>query len=651
MRGIRGVRGVVLFVGLGAVLGVAPASAWNLPTPVTDRAVSSRNPLVAMDAQGRSVGIWTTTATPAVSSSWRVAGATRVLGGPWTALPAPISGTGVDSGADVNTRSLALDVADNGAAIAAWIAGANRELQSATSTAFGSPFGAVTTMTVPAGPGSTCTNNTALADDQVVGPTAALGASVRGYLAWTAPCGGTSNGNFQLVKETDANGGFIGGVTKAGKGQFGIGPELAYDPASGRTLVMFNESGLTVKELENGIVQPNPSNYGTGRQDPQIRVQADGTRVIAWREPAVPALKVQIGAGAPVQVNPMGESAGFYRMDAGADGTIAIAWRRSDFSIAAAVRSPVTGTWGPAHTISDTDTKQFDVAVSDTGVGYVVWNRDAGSFVQLEAAILDPQDPGRAPGAPYQFQPVPEILVSPGDTRIGGGVGDVGWPRVAVTAGGTAQVLFPFVSETTPQVRFAIGSIVSPIDRSTPPPQGPPTAGPPPGPTPAAPSAAPAPDTRAPRITGFVASRREFGTGARLDRVLVRERRRSVVYLKRRSALRVGTVLRWSQDEPGTARITIEHEGCFTFRYNGKPSQSLNRCAKGEIRDGVVYSRTLKAKTGANRLTYLGLRQGKRPKLRVGGLYRAQLTVTDAAGNRSAPKRLPLEIDGSLADD
>jgi hypothetical protein len=648
---MRSLRGVVLLSGLGAVLGAAPALAWNLPTPVTDRAVSSQNPLVAMDAQGRSVGIWTTTGTPAVSSSWRVAGATRVLGGAWTPLPAPISGTGVDSGADVNTRSLALDVAGDGAAIAAWIAGANRELQSATSTAFGSPFGGVTTMTVPAGPGSTCTNNTALADDQVVGPTAELGPSVRGYLAWTAPCGGTSNGNFQLVKETDANGNFIGGVTKAGKGQFGIGPELAYDPATGRTLVMFNESGLTVKELENGIVQPNPSNYGTGRQDPQIRVQPDGTRIIAWREPAVPALKVQIGAGTPQQVNPMGESAGFYRMDAGADGTVAIAWRRSDFSIAAAVRSPVTGTWGPAHTISDPGTKQFDVAVSDTGVGYVVWNRDAGSFVQLEAAILDPQDPGRAPGTPFQFQPVPEILVSPGDTQIAGSVGDVGWPRVAVTAAGTAQVLFPFVAGSNPQVTFAIGSIVSPIDRSTPPPQEPPTGGPPPGPAPAAPSAAPAADTRAPRISGFVASRREFGTGERLDRVLVRERRRSVVYLKRRSALRVGTVLRWSQDEPGTARITISHEGCFTFRYNGKPSQSLNRCAKGLIRDGVVYSRTLKSKTGANRLTYLGLRQGKRPKLRVGGLYRAELTVTDAAGNRSAPKRLPLEVDGSLADD
>ena len=93
----------------------------------------------------------------------------------------------------------------------------------------------------------------------------------------------------------------------------------------------------------------------------------------------------------------------------------------------------------------------------------------------------------------------------------------------------------------------------------------------------------------------------------------------------------------------------ISHKGCFTFTVHGTPEQSLNVCKRGPL-DGNVFVKSVKGKRGANSLTYFGLRQGSRPKLRAGGLYKATIVVTDAAGNRSSPRVQELAVDASLAD-
>jgi hypothetical protein len=656
-------RGVAALLITIAAACAPPAAAWDTPVAITPAGggTSAQNPQVAMDGQGRAVGIWTRSDTPGNATSWHVEGATRVLGNPaWSPLAAPLSAAGSDSGASVNSETMDLDVGTDGAAAAAWIQGANRELQAATSSAFGSPFGNTTTMTVPSGDGSTCTNNKPLADDHVVGPSVALGPTVRGYVSWMAPCGDTLNGRFELVKEIGATGAFVSGVIKAGRGAGDEGPRLERDPQTGAALVLFHDTasstpGLTLKEIENANIQPNPTIYSAGNSgsvNPLLSVLPDGQRVVSWLASAAETgLMVQVGSTPAVRVNAADEGAGFYRVGAGADGTIVAVWRvGSDFSLKAAVRNPVTHEWGPPHRISDGDTKQFDVGVSATGVGYAVWNRDTGaSGNELEASILDPSDPSRAPGTPYQFQPVPETLVQPAQTTIIGasnGVGDIGWPKLAVAPNGTAQVLFPFVTGLgPPTVTFAIGSIVSPIDRSTA------VAPPPAAPAPIGPAGAPATirDTRAPKITAFSVSRREFGIGRTLDKVLVDRLKRSVARPKRLSALRVGTILRWTQDEAGSARIVIAHKGCFTFTVRGTPEQSLNVCKRGPV-DGTVFAKSVKGKRGANSLTYFGLRQGSRPKLRAGGLYKATIVVTDAAGNRSSARVQELAVDASLAD-
>ncbi len=438
-----------------------PAAAWDQPVAITPGTgdTSAQNPQVAMDADGRAVAIWTRSDTPSIGTSWHVEGATRPVGSPFWFLSAPLSAAGSDPGGDLNSETMDLDVAADGAAAAAWTQGVNRELQAATSPAFGSPFANTTTMTIPGGAGSTCTNNTPLADDHVVGPSVALGSTVRGYVSWMAPCGDTSNGRFELVKEIGATGAFAGGIIKAGRGAGGEGPRLERDPQTGSALVLFHDTtnatpGLTLKEIANSNVQPNPAMYAAGTSgtiNPLLSVLPDGQRVVSWLASAAETgLMVQVGSSPAVRVNAANEGAGFYRVAAGADGTIVAVWRiGSDFSLKAAVRNPVTHEWGPPHRISDGDTLQFDVGVSQTGVGYAVWNRDTGaSGNELEASILDPSDPSRSPGTPYQFQPVPDTLVQPAVTHIVGAtsVGDVGWPKVAVAPNGTAQVLFPFVT-------------------------------------------------------------------------------------------------------------------------------------------------------------------------------------------------------------
>ncbi len=262
----RGAAALLITIAAGCA---PPAAAWDTPVAITPASggTSAQNPQVAMDGQGRAVGIWTRSDTPGVATSWHVEGATRALGSPaWSPLAAPLSAAGSDPGGNLNSETMDLDVGTDGAAAAAWVQGANSELQAATSPAFGSPFGNTTTMTVPGGPGSTCTNNTPLADDHVVGPSVALGPTVRGYVSWMAPCGDTSNGRFELVKEIGVNGAFVSGVIKAGRGAGGEGPRLERDPQTGAALVLFHDTassipGLTLKEIENANVQPNPTNY------------------------------------------------------------------------------------------------------------------------------------------------------------------------------------------------------------------------------------------------------------------------------------------------------------------------------------------------------------------------------------------------------
>ena len=112
-----------------------------------------------------------------------------------------------------------------------------------------------------------------------------------------------------------------------------------------------------------------------------------------------------------------------------------------------------------------------------------------------------------------------------------------------------------------------------------------------------------------------------------------------------RVPLKVGTKLRWTADEAGTAHIKIQFTGCFASFSAGDPIPPGDRC-NSKRHDGVVKTFNLKSKRGKNSKTWLG-KTDPGSRLRVGGRYVVSLGVTDAADNRSRKRKLELHIDAA----
>jgi hypothetical protein len=369
--------------------------------------------------------------------------------------------------------------------------------------------------------------------------------------------------------------------------------------------------------------------------------------VLAFRRGS--AAWARIGA-VETQVSPAGQSPVDLQLAVGADGTVVVAWL--DDGYWAAVRNPVTGEWGPAHQLSDDEgePRGLDIAVADEGTGYAVWKRNPGEADSIEAAILDPDDPTRSPGAPYQFQPVPDTIFNPVNSPIDtDSVGSADQPNVDVAPNGDATVVFRVVTSLQPLTRaVAFMRNLKPA----PPDPGPPDPGPPdpgpgtpdPGPAgPVGPPAGPPPDLRAPRVSAFNSLRDVFAQGSKEGKVVAKRGEKSAAGTELHQPLRVGTKLRWTADEAGSARIVFTHVLCFTKHYVGEAVRDDERCNKRKL-DGTVYTLRAKSKRGKNSVKYLGkTKAGKR--LRIGGVYIARLVVTDAAGNPSVPRTLRLRVD------
>ncbi|HEX8122761.1 MAG TPA: hypothetical protein VF549_16015 [Solirubrobacteraceae bacterium] len=642
---------------LAAVLLLAaavPASAeWEdpqflFPRSATDDAIG---PDVGIDNAGRALATWLQTSDPTTATQWRAHAAhLPVQASAWTLLP-PLSPAGARPG---NT---ALGVAGGGAAVAAWTQGTNGVLHAArgstTSGAFGSPMEMG---------GFGCPNNPSqYTDDHVVGPVVALGDGGSGHIAWTAPCGNTDNGRWVLFRQI-TNDGFASTTKSAGHNDptaLGgpVGPQLAPDPATGGSRALFKEaefpSPLVSRDLVNndtvGAKQEVVADSSAFQE--HLGFLPDGKQVVVYRTAGTIRALVD---GTNTKLSPDGQDALDPQLAVSADGTVVAAWF-GDGAFWAAVRHPTEHTWGPAHQLSDDvgEPRDLTIGVSDEGTAYAIWRRDPGDFVDIEGSILDPDDATRSPGTPFQFQPVPETVYEAGHEQLDGGPfsGDAETPQVAVNATGSAIVVFRFVIEVGNPDRWAIGW--ARFDRSQafhgdpPPPDDPGPPPPPPGGDPPAggappPGAVPPRDTRGPLLSAFTLSQNVIALGAKEGKMVARAGEWVASGRKLRVPLRVGTKVRWTADEAGTATITVRHAGCFTFRYVGDSVTRKERCPR--TKDGVVYTDEVPSKVGGNTLRYRGQTDGGK-RLRVGGRYQMTLSVTDAAGNVSRVRSAKFRVD------
>jgi hypothetical protein len=162
-------------------------------------------------------------------------------------------------------------------------------------------------------------------------------------------------------------------------------------------------------------------------------------------------------------------------------------------------------------------------------------------------------------------------------------------------------------------VASLVSSAVAIFDRATPPPP-PPAPAPPPPPPPAP----PARDTVPPNVAGFAVSPNRFPVRGRSS-------------------------FRFRLSERAAARVLIERAlaGRRVGRRCVAPTRKLRKRARCTrlTRVGTLTYRN--RPPGANRIPFSG-RIGRRAL--AGGSYRATITATDAAGNRSRPRRAVFRI-------
>jgi hypothetical protein len=370
--------------------------------------------------------------------------------------------------------------------------------------------------------------------------------------------------------------------------------------------------------------------------------RSDGTQIMVFRRGA--HVYAQVEGVDTIQLDPDGgDNALNPDVKVSADGTAVATWTE-DNAYWARVLPPISlpQEWGPVHRITDEDVtiQDFTTAISDEGTAYAAWSRDTGDLEAVEVSIMDPDDPTRSPGTPYQFQPVPdaldEVTEVPEEDRA-----DADQPTIDVDPAGNATVAYRRVIGVAPgETRRTIEFVRNFKAPPAPPPVIP---GPGPGgPGPGAPG--PAPDVTPPHLTAFHALRSTFAEGSKEGKVVVeRGEKSAAVSRPLRVPLKVGTKLRWTADEAGTAHISIQFTGCFSSFPAGSPVPPGDRC-NSRRHDGIVKTFSLKSKRGKNSKTWLG-KTDPGSQLRVGGRYTASLRVTDAADNRSRRRRLELHID------
>jgi hypothetical protein len=298
----------------------------------------------------------------------------------------------------------------------------------------------------------------------------------------------------------------------------------------------------------------------------------------------------------PVSQNPL-----VVKLAAGGKGTAVVAWLDPGSaawwaSVMPPPGAPGAGTFGPAHRLTDTtgNPHHLVLAVSANGKAYAVWVRYNGARDELEGSILDPSDPTRAPGTPWQFQPVPNVVNDGGAVYTYGSKS----PSIALDRHGNAIVVAAASLGDNPE-RFAVVSIGNVLPALRPP---------------------------DPAISGVLFSRSLFGVGSPVDKVLVDSQHKSI--MGRQATVYAGTTMRFSLSEAASVVITLTQSGCWTW------PNANNQCS-GKPDEGVVFRKRYAGVVGVNSFPLTGKRLRPGKHLWAGGNYSVKVVATDAAGHQT----------------
>lgn len=605
-------------------------------------------PRIATDAAGDAIAAWFQKG-PTTGGLNGVAYATGTALGTWTPQ-GYISGSG-EAVVTGTAWPVVLAEAPTGQAVLGWTVGSNHALVATQRTTTAGPFATPAAIT---GNGVTCANNVNLTDDDVVYPSAGLGADGNGWISWHAGCGNTEFGRRAYVRALQS--GTFGVPRDAGTmepdGGSVVGPALGVSPTTGAGFIAFSPEASSPLPLETRSLSFTsglgaPELVVSGGRQPSVAVGPSDQRIVASIVGG-DGVYVREGQGGAVRVSPEGQSpAGAYpQIAAAADGTLVVAWRDIEGAVWAAVRHG--GTWGAPQQLSDPEAEAVHVAIAADDVAYVTWQRDISQFTGIEASVMDPGDPTRSPGAPWSFQPTPEVVANAAEGSLPSILqADVTGSDLTVRPDGVALIALTWRNSLSGSGTHVAGVIQS----SAPVGIGGTATGEAAGGgsgsgstgTAAAPAKSAGPDTRPPTLSVFSASRTFFATGNKLGKKVAEPGDKTVIANGMpKSGLLVGTTFKWTQDEAGKARLTITYEGCSTVLARTSIN-GYTLCSKKDKDGKVVFTKTVTARRGANDLDYLGT--AKAGKIKSGGSYTAKLVALDASGNASKPKTLRFQID------
>ena len=364
------------------------------------------------------------------------------------------------------------------------------------------------------------------------------------------------------------------------------------------------------------------------------------------------------------------------------DGALEMVWQELTFvmagsppmlvfgaSIKGASRSATATGWRPSSQADTATSGSIPIpplGVPDVAGGTAVWPSTQSADTQVRRADL--RATGFAARSPLAAATIPTVVGAPQIERLGEGRKLVTWlegmtpqyrvlaadgseeQRGALTAttgfGGPAGMMVVDPASRRGAYAWTTGdvtgssrvNVVSINDPAAPqPPAAPPTQPAPAAPaqpaTQQAPSTAPAVDLVAPALERVRLTRSRFRVGAQ-PTALAAQRRRT----------QAGTELSWVSNEAGRVFIGVERP-TRGFRAGRRCVAKRPKSQRGRARrcSLVVVRGTLQRKSvaGVNKLTFTG-RLGR--KALAAGRHRFAMIAVDAAGNRSAPKRVSFTV-------
>lgn len=374
---------------------------------------------------------------------------------------------------------------------------------------------------------------------------------------------------------------------------------------------------------------------------PAVGVSDQGEAVVTWSDAGDPA-RIRVATGPSVGpltlVDPLSQGSEdgttpWVAFDP--EGNSIVAWQAGIPGVTGfpsrveAARRPAGGTFSAPATLSETPpTSAPSVALDSEGNGFVAWTQGSFSARRIDGAGYDNAPPRvRAVRSPGALRPNTSFSFSVTADDVWAASPTVTWDFGDGTTASGSPVDHAYASPGTYQgvvsVTDTVGNVASRSFTVVVDPAAPDAPAPPVTPNePEAPGAPQAGDSRAPSLRGLSATPSRFQVG---------QSRTPLVG----SALASGTRLRFRSSERGVARIVFLRRSAGR-RAGGRcvpapPSQTRRRCVVLR-RVGHLVRRV---SSGVSVIRFSG-RLGARAL--APGHYQVRLTVTDRAGNRSAPR-------------